>query len=200
DIIGAYALAIGHNDNQLHCEVMTIDEIKQSWKQSKMSAVSESGMINQSTTHGKFTGEMAKRTVINRLCKRIINTSDDAELIKSVERTDEDTPEQQIIEKQIANESNKKVLDFPAITSSPAEPDSAPSNDAEKQEMKATKQQFERIIQIESDKEKLIKMMSDFAGRKIERVSELTEDEAESFILKFDQNKDLDNINDPAWG
>ncbi len=43
--------------------IMTMPELKQAWKQSRMKTkpVDEDGNINPNSTHGKFTQEMAKR-------------------------------------------------------------------------------------------------------------------------------------------
>jgi recombination protein RecT len=92
-IIGAYAIAVSKDNEHLYSDVMTIDEIKTSWKQSKWRRkgheVIENGNINPDSVHGKFTNQMAKRTIINRLCKHIINTSNDSALLLSAEMTEE---------------------------------------------------------------------------------------------------------------
>lgn len=49
--------------------VMTKAEIDQAWRQSR--SFKENGV------HQKFTSEMAKKTIINRACKHLINTSTD---------------------------------------------------------------------------------------------------------------------------
>lgn len=52
--------------------------------------------------HQNFTDEMAKKTVINRLCKSIINSSDDTALFDDEKETPTvyDTAEEEIIEKE----------------------------------------------------------------------------------------------------
>ena len=70
-----------------YTEIMTIDEIKQCWKQSKMNPVNNDGSIKDGV-HSKFTQEMAKKTIINRTCKSLINaTSDDDLVIGAFNRT-----------------------------------------------------------------------------------------------------------------
>lgn len=67
-IVGAYAIAVNDNGDIVDSDIMTIAEIKKSW------AKSQSG----GTVHKEFPVEMARKTVIGRLAKRFINTSDDS--------------------------------------------------------------------------------------------------------------------------
>jgi hypothetical protein len=64
---------------------MTYEEIKKSWAMSKMKPFTDKGELKAGTVHSKFPGEMAKRTVINRACKTIINRSGDTWLKKAIE-------------------------------------------------------------------------------------------------------------------
>jgi len=46
--------------------------------------------VKESSTHGKFTADMAMKTVINKTCKAIINSSsDNALLLETMKRNDE---------------------------------------------------------------------------------------------------------------
>ena len=67
-IIGAYAVAVREDGTVDDSEIMTMQEIKKSW------AKSQSG----GTVHKEFPVEMCRKTVIGRLAKRYINTSDDS--------------------------------------------------------------------------------------------------------------------------
>lgn len=67
-IVGAYAIAVNDNGDVVDSDIMTIAEIKKSW------AKSQSG----GTVHKEFPVEMARKTVIGRIAKRFINTSDDS--------------------------------------------------------------------------------------------------------------------------
>lgn len=69
-IRAAYAV-ITLKDGSSFCEVMTIDEIRKAWNQ----GTAKGG----SPAHKNFPQEMAKKTVINRACKMVVNTSTDAE-------------------------------------------------------------------------------------------------------------------------
>lgn len=77
EIIGAYAIV--ETDNGQLLEVMTRKQIEASWSQAKTKKV-----------HDKFGDQMAKRTVINRAAKNVIDTSDDSDtLIHAINQTTE---------------------------------------------------------------------------------------------------------------
>lgn len=67
NIVGAYAITIDHEGNQKH-EIMDKLQLNKAWD--------KSSSTNQGV-HNDFPEMMAKRTVINRLAKRILNTSTD---------------------------------------------------------------------------------------------------------------------------
>ena len=74
NIIGAYAVATKEDGTVVDSEIMTMEEIKRSW------AKSQSG----GTVHKEFPVEMARKTVISRLTKGFINTSDDSNKFTSI--------------------------------------------------------------------------------------------------------------------
>ena len=83
EIIGAYSL-IYYKDGSFEVgDIMNIEQIKQAWNQGAMKG--------GSPAHKNFPDEMSKRTVINRTCKRLINTSSDAILMDD-ELLDEELP------------------------------------------------------------------------------------------------------------
>lgn len=83
DVIGAYSL-IYYKDGTFEVgDIMNIEQIKQAWNQGAMKG--------GSPAHKNFPDEMSKRTVINRICKRLINTSSDAILMDD-ELLDEELP------------------------------------------------------------------------------------------------------------
>jgi recombination protein RecT len=67
-IVGAYA-TIKFNGH-FRCQVMTMNEILEAWTMSKTNK-----------EHKTFTGEFAKRTVLNRLMKNILKTSTDDDVV-----------------------------------------------------------------------------------------------------------------------
>jgi recombination protein RecT len=93
-IIAAYAMALDRKGNVITSVLLTWDEIMASWGQSKAYPIDDKGRLKPDSTHAKHTAEMAKRTAINRVCKYIINASDDSHLYREVvARTDEDGPD-----------------------------------------------------------------------------------------------------------
>jgi recombination protein RecT len=83
DVIGAYSL-IYYKDGTFEVgDIMNIEQIRQAWNQGAMKG--------GSPAHKNFPDEMSKRTVINRTCKRLINTSSDAILLDD-ELTEEELP------------------------------------------------------------------------------------------------------------
>ena len=110
-IKAAYCLIINTDGEIAKTEIMTFEEIKQSWKQSQMNPVDEKGQVKAGSTHDKFTAEMAKKTVINKTCKPIINSSNDSHLLKqSVQRSDEIRVETEVAE-EIEENANTELID-----------------------------------------------------------------------------------------
>lgn len=82
-IKGAYAIGIMDDGSEV-VEVMNINQLKKAWNQ-RMGGLKE----DASSTHTKFKDQMAKKTVINRLCKLIGNTSTDGNIAEISDRLDE---------------------------------------------------------------------------------------------------------------
>lgn len=109
-IKAAYAVAVMSDGTKI-MEVMNISQIKQAWQQGY-------GYKEGSGTHAKFTDQMAKKTVINRLCKMITNTYGDEAVIDTFERLEEVEGEDRIaadVAYEISQNANKEefVIDEP---------------------------------------------------------------------------------------
>lgn len=78
-IIGAYAV-VEKEDGEYVYTIMTKKEIDSSWSKRK----------NSGNVQREFPQEMAKRTVINRAAKQVINTSSDDLLADSISQTSQD--------------------------------------------------------------------------------------------------------------
>ena len=110
EIVGAYATVI-YSDGRRRSTVMSMADIKKAWSMSKTGAIRSDGELNPASTHAKFTEEMAKKTVINRACKAIINTSDDSTLLmKAYRETDADIAEAEAQEEIQANANQTPLL------------------------------------------------------------------------------------------
>lgn len=92
-IKGAYAVAV-MADGEKMMEVMNISQIRQSWQQGY-------GYKEKDGTHEKFADQMAKKTVINRLCKMITNTYGDGAMIDAYERL-EDAEDVNVVAEDVA--------------------------------------------------------------------------------------------------
>lgn len=106
-ILGAYAVAI-MDDGRKVVEVMNINQLKKAWNQ-RMGGLKE----DASSTHMKFKDQMAKKTVINRLCKLIGNTSTDGNISEISDRLDE-AAEVDMVAEDVAYEieNNANTVDF----------------------------------------------------------------------------------------
>lgn len=111
NIIGAYATIL-YKDGKEVSEVMTFEQIKQSWLQSPMKPVDDKGNIKPGTTHDKFTAEMAERTAISKVCKRVINSSSDKSITSQfAKKLDSEVAEAET-EEILAENANMEELDF----------------------------------------------------------------------------------------
>lgn len=125
-IVAAYCMILDKDGEIKVCEIMTWEEILQSWKQSQVKPVMEDGKLKAGTTHEKYPGEMAKRTVINRACKGIINSSGDDCLLESFNRGNDIQADQEVAE-EIAENANSEIIDIDDIPADTEE--KQPQND-----------------------------------------------------------------------
>jgi recombination protein RecT len=124
-IKGAYAV-LTLEDGSTYTEIMNINQIKKAW--SKGYGYKEGGGV-----HGDFGDQMAKKTVIGRACKNIINSSDDANLQEAFENTDNNE------ELNPVSEDMHKVIDMEANTEEfvMPEPEPEPKQETKKTAVKA---------------------------------------------------------------
>lgn len=83
---------------------MSIEQIKNSW------GMGSSYQYGKSKAHNNFTDEMCKKTIITRVCKTLINSSDDGDLVDTYGATDEEVPVQQ---EQKEMTASKEFVDVP---------------------------------------------------------------------------------------
>ncbi len=76
-IVGAYATAV-FEDGTTVSEIMNMTQIRQSWQ---MGATK-----GQSPAHKQFPDRMAEKTVCNRLCRQLTNSSDDGAIFSPEEK------------------------------------------------------------------------------------------------------------------
>jgi recombination protein RecT len=108
-ILGAYATIVMPEGTVYH-ELMTIDEIRKAWSKAQFWGKDQK-VEQQGSTHEEFKQEMAKKTVINRACKKFLNSSDDSSLVmQHINRADEAVEEAQVQE-EILNNANGEIID-----------------------------------------------------------------------------------------
>lgn len=100
DLIGAIGIIVGEKE-PLYIEYMNMEQIKKAWEQGRMKG--------KSGAHINFADQMAIKTVINRICKRYVNTADDSDKIadlisKSAAEVDNE------LEIEMAENANVKEL------------------------------------------------------------------------------------------
>lgn len=109
-IIGAYATVI-YKDGTTESTVMPMYQIEQAWKQSQTRPIDDKGQLKQTSTHYKFKEEMCKKTVINRACKHIINTSDDGNIMADFYNRTDDIASEASAEAEAAEIANKEMVE-----------------------------------------------------------------------------------------
>lgn len=134
EIVGAYAV-IEHPDGTIDTDVMTIEQIKQSWKQGATKGASPA--------HRNFEAEMCKRTVTNRAIKVFVNSSDDSALGFDDEDEPKQTQTEAYVNHEIKTKANKKQIGF----DEEVEAEEVPHEEEEAEEMP----EFEETAQATMD-------------------------------------------------
>lgn len=103
-IKGAYAL-VTLADGTTQVTIMSMQQIRAAWEQGATKG--------NSPAHKNFAEEMAKKTVIGRACKAIINSSDDAWLYDGKE--DDADSDKASIQRDSAQHSDVQIIDTTAV-------------------------------------------------------------------------------------
>lgn len=111
NIEGAFCQVMDENGVVIAFEVMSMEQIQKSWGMSKVNTTAAD------STHQKFKADMCLRTVIRKVCKPIINSSNDAYLMDAIERQDELAAEASI-DAEAIELGNQEVL---SLESTPIE-------------------------------------------------------------------------------
>lgn len=193
NIHGAYAVAVDADGNQLAADIMTWEEILNSWERSQKKGEGQpvlKGALNPKSDHAKQPARFARRTVINRLCKQLISVTDDSQLLRAVRKTDEDTPDAEIVEIELQQQQEQppQVIDF------------TPRQDPDP--VMATRDHAAKIVELSKKanaKDKIFENLTAFTGRKIEKIGELTAEEAEEYIRIIESELGPDDEDQPDW-
>ena len=116
-IVAAYATVLRKDgdESKEYSSIMTMEQIKQAWKQSRMNPIDDRGNIKGGSTHDKFTADMAEKTVINGVCKQIINTSTDSYLVLDTYRKTEDAIVTAQAQETIQEHANGEIIDLDPV-------------------------------------------------------------------------------------
>lgn len=109
-IVGAYCI-ITLPDNEFYTELMTIDELRKAWSKAQFWG-KEQEKEKPGSTHDEFKQEMAKKTVINRACKKFLNSSDDSSLVMQHFNGSDDRHEDAQLQAEIEENANKEIIDI----------------------------------------------------------------------------------------
>lgn len=112
-IVGAYAI-VDQPGLVPYVEIMNINQIKKAWAKGK------ADLSKANDVHNEFADQMAKKTVINRVCKNFINSSDDAYLMETFDRTT-NNEEVDVVAEQVAVDvaENANSVPFPGADQEP---------------------------------------------------------------------------------
>lgn len=107
-IVAAYCVVEFNTGRPSYTEIMTREQIAKAWNKSKVDTAAPG------STHSQFPEEMAKRTILNRACKTLINSSSDDNLfLEHFNRTDEERAEDEL-ETEKEEKADKKLLEMDA--------------------------------------------------------------------------------------
>lgn len=119
-IVAAYATVVYRNGGEVST-VMTWEQIKQSWKQSQTKPVNPDGTIKPDSTHGKYPEEMAKKTVVHKACKPLIDSSSDSNLLVRYAKAASDESDAVESSEEISENANQTDFDDVIDITEPAE-------------------------------------------------------------------------------
>lgn len=127
-IKGAYAL-VTLADGTTQVTIMSMQQIRAAWGQGATKG--------NSPAHKNFAEEMAKKTVIGRACKVIINSSDDAWLYDGKE--DDADSDKASIQRDAAQHSDVQIIDTTAVEFDDV-PETSSNADASQMQEQATEE------------------------------------------------------------
>jgi recombination protein RecT len=142
-IVAAYC-TVAFPDRTPYTQVMNLAQIHEAWKMAKPGPFDDKGQLKPTSPHARFPEEMCKRTVINRTCKMLVNSSDDSSLdpvVQAMNRADE-TAEEAAFAREVAENANGETLEAVVRDAEPAaETEAADAPKAGRPQAQATGQE-----------------------------------------------------------
>ena len=133
-IVGAYAFTIDKDGLPIKSDLMDIDEIHRAWEKSQVKPFDNNGNLKPDSTHAKFPAKMAQKTVAARLCREIINSSDDSDLVTKTAKGGIDA-EEEIAQTEVDDNMASEVIDIENDKLNTTEPEAEPESISGQDEM-----------------------------------------------------------------
>jgi recombination protein RecT len=192
-IIAAYAVAVGHDGQIIDADIMSYEDIKKTWKNAQLKykgepVVRQDGSLHPGSNHAKYPEKMTTKTVVHRLCRSIIKSSGNEQISEVADLDDE------YVEAELGPEPEIKTLDFAPV------PDSEPAP-----EPPANREQAERILDLGKQQgmttADVFDGLSVFVGRPVKKIREITQLEAQKYILRLEtnHNPEPEDGDEPPW-
>lgn len=187
-IVAAYAVAVGKDGQIIDADIMSYEDIKKTWKNAQLKykgepVVRQDGSLHPGSNHAKYPEKMTTKTVVHRLCRSIIKSSGNESISEVADLDDE------YVDMEVTPEPAEiKTLDFTPKSEPQTEP-----------EPMANREQAAKIIELAKQagrKEQIFDDLSNFAGRKIEKIRELTQIEAAQYISTVES---MNHDETPPW-
>ncbi len=132
NVIAAYAI-ISFEDGRQYAEIMPRSQILAAWRMSRACPFGQDGKLRRDSTHYLYFEEMAKRTVIQRACKIMLNSAvtdpSGALIVQKLNEEIEEASEMALELETTEAIENMEVLELPEET--PSETGEAPEVETE---------------------------------------------------------------------
>jgi recombination protein RecT len=183
NFIAVYAVAVGKDGEVIDSEIMSygqyLNHLRRYCRPIKgVPIVDKNGNINKYSNYAKHPEQMIKKTVIHKLCRQIIKTSPNEDIAKNEDDVISD--DEMIVE---VSELERKVIDFKSVPKKEIE--AAPM--AEKHHGR----EIARLSAKLGENGDMIKNISEFFERDIEKIRELTLAEAVKYIKHLNVKLDI---------
>lgn len=109
-ILGAYCIITLPGDD-IYTELMTIEELRKAWSKAQFWGKDQKEE-KKGSTHDEFKQEMAKKTVINRACKKYLNSSDDGSVLMNHVNKEEDISDETQLQLELEENANSEIIDM----------------------------------------------------------------------------------------
>ncbi len=106
-ITGAFAIPVFKDGTKGDVTYLSIGQIKNSWNQGY--AKGNSG------AHKDFADEMCKKTIITRVCKILINSSDDGDLVDAYQSAEEESTPREVQKQMTGSREFEEVIETTAV-------------------------------------------------------------------------------------